>query len=59
VVLDVYKNIVLLRQLEELLVVLKQLNCWLCDEDVDAAFDRILSDWVVGGVRGEDGDCQC
>jgi hypothetical protein len=41
VVLNVNKNIVLLRLLKQLLVVLEQLYCWLGDEDVDSAFDGI------------------
>lgn len=36
----------------------KQFYGGFCDEDVDAAFNRIKCNWVVGGIRGEDGDCQ-
>lgn len=56
VVLNVNKDIVLLGLLEELLVVLEQLDRWLCDENVDATLDGVKSDWVVGCVRGEDGN---
>ena len=56
VVLNVDKDVVLLSLREELLVVLKQLHCWLCDEDVDTALDSVKSNWVVSGVWGENGD---
>ena len=56
VVLDVDEDVVLLGLGEELLVVLKQLDCWLCDEDVDTALDSVQSNGVVSGVRSENSD---
>jgi hypothetical protein len=56
VVLNVDEDVVLLSLGEELLVVLKQLDCWLCDEDVDTTLDSVQSNWVVGGVWSEDSD---
>jgi hypothetical protein len=56
VVLDVDKNIVLLGFSQKLLVVFKQLDCRLCNEDVDTALDGVKSDWVVGCVGGEYGN---
>lgn len=55
-VLNVDENIVLLCLGEECLMVLEQLDCWLCNKNVDAALDGIEGNWVVGGVGGEDGD---
>ena len=57
VVLDVHKHIVLLCCRKEVLVVFECLHCRLCDENVDAALNRVLSNWVVGGVRSKNGDC--
>ena len=37
-------------------MVLEQLHCWFCDEDVDTALDRVLSNRVVSGVRCEYSD---
>lgn len=54
VMLDVYKDIVLLSLFEELLVVLEQLDGWFCDKNVNAALNGVQSDRVVGGVRSED-----
>jgi hypothetical protein len=56
VVLNVYEYVVLLGCLEKLLVMLQQLHGWLCDKDVDAAFDSVQSYRVVGGVWSEDCD---
>jgi hypothetical protein len=55
--LNVHENIVLLGQCEELLVVFKQLDCWLRDEDVDSTFDGVLCNGVVSGVWCEYSDC--
>ena len=54
VVLNVDEDVVLLSLREELLVVLKQLHCWLCDEDVDAALDGVQGNRVVSCVGRED-----
>jgi hypothetical protein len=55
--LDIHENIVLLRGRKKFLMVLKQLDRWLCDEDVHTAFDRVKSDRIVSSVRGKYGDC--
>jgi hypothetical protein len=38
--------------------VFEQLDCWFCDEDMNAAFDGVQRDGIVCGVWGEDGDCE-
>jgi hypothetical protein len=53
---DIHENVVLLCDREKFLVVLKQLDCWLCDENVYTAFDRIKSDRIVSSVWGKYGD---
>lgn len=55
--LDIYKNAVLLCYRKKFLVMFQQLNRWLSDENVYAAFNCVTSDWVVSSVRGEDCDC--
>jgi hypothetical protein len=56
VVLNVDKYSVLFCCLEEFLLVLESLDCWLGDEDVDLALDGIEGDWVMSGIGCEDGD---
>jgi len=56
VMLNVNKDIVLLRCCKKFLVVFQQLHCGLCDEDVYSALDCIEGDGVVCGVGCEDGD---
>lgn len=56
VVLNIDKDIVLLRCCKKFLVVLQQLHCGLRDEDVYSALDCIEGDGVVCGIRCEDGD---
>lgn len=55
-VLNVDEDVVLLSFGEKLLVVLKQLYCWLRDKNVDPAFNGVQSNWVVSGVWSEDGN---
>lgn len=56
VMLDINEDIVLLCGCKQLLVVFKQLDRWLRDEDVDSTFDGIQGDGVVGGIRRKDCD---
>lgn len=49
VVLDPASDLVLLREVDELLVVLEQLGSGLGDEDVHLAFQSVFGDRVVGG----------
>lgn len=57
VVLDVDEDVVLLGFGEEVLVFGEELDGGFGDHDVDFALDGVEGDRVVGGVRGEDGDC--
>lgn len=57
VVLDVYENTVLLRRLEEFLVMLHRFYRWLGYEDMYAALNSVKSDRVVRSIGGK--DCYC
>ena len=57
VVLDKDENAMLPGFPEEMEMVLQELCCGLCEEDVDLALDGVERDLVVRGVRGEDCDC--
>jgi hypothetical protein len=37
-------------------MMLKQLNCRLCDQNVDSTLDGVFCDWVMGGIGRKDGD---
>lgn len=55
-VLNVDENIVLSRNVEQLLVVFKQLDRWFRNQYVYATFNGVERDREVSRVRGKDSD---
>lgn len=55
-VLNVNEDIVLFRLLQQFLVMLEQLHCGFCDENMDSALNGIQSNGIVSGVGRKDCD---
>lgn len=53
---DEHENVVFSGFFKESLMLLKMLDRWLGDEDVDLTFDGVESDWIMCAVGGKDCD---
>ena len=55
-VLDEYVDTLLGGFRDQGLMLLKELNGWLCEQDMDPALNGIKGDGVVSRIRGKDSD---